>query len=66
MNPESLSISRPDRRIGAILALVVLAWCAAVLLGSVASAAIGAASATPDDRRLLAPFRWQPVAADLA
>jgi hypothetical protein len=61
MNPVSLSIFHLAPRITALVALVVLAWCAAVLLGSVMSD-LAVASQVPTDGPLLAPFRWAPLA----
>lgn len=65
MNPVTLSISHHARRLALLAAPAVLGWCVVMLLAAVASADL-AAGGPPSDGPLLAPFRWVPLARDLA
>ena len=65
MNPVYLSIYHRAPRIVGLVALVALVCCAVVLLVSVAPGLIAAAP-PPTDGPLLAPFRWAPLAGNLA
>jgi hypothetical protein len=65
MNSGSPSISHPVPMIASLVALIVIALCVAVLVGSAVPGLEGLA-AQPEEERLLAPFRWSPLARGLA